>query len=234
MAGVCNMSKNKIWLCLAVLLVLTAAAALKYSTDSFLELNIQTVGELSDEEHPKIALTFDDGPHPVYTPKLLDGLKERGIHATFFLIGKNIEGNEALVNRIQEEGHLIGSHTYNHVQLNRLSESKARDEVLKGCNKIYETTGTYSSFVRPPYGSWKKNLDFCITMIPVSWNVDSLDWKTQNTEKIVKRVVKDVGEGDIILMHDIFDTSVEAALQIVDTLTEEGYQFVTVDELLLE
>ena len=138
------------------------------------------------------------------------------------------------VKRIQEEGHLIGSHTYNHVQLNKLSESKARDEVLKGCNKIYETTGTYSSFVRPPYGAWKKNLDFCITMIPVSWNVDSLDWKTQNTEKIVKRVVKDVEEGDIILMHDIFDTSVEAALQIADALTEEGYQVVTVDELLLE
>ena len=160
--------------------------------------------------------------------------KKRGIHATFFLIGKNIEGNEDIVKRIQDEGHLIGSHTYNHVQLNKLSESKARDEVLKGCNKIYETTGTYSSFVRPPYGAWKKNLDFCITMIPVSWNVDSLDWKTQNTEKIVKRVVKDVEEGDIILMHDIFDTSVEAALQIADTLTEEGYQFVTVDELLLE
>lgn len=197
-------------------------------------MNIQTAGELSDEEHPKIALTFDDGPHAVYTPKLLDGLKKRGIHATFFLIGKNIEGNEDIVKRIQDEGHLIGSHTYNHVQLNKLSESKARDEVLKGCNKIYETTGTYSSFVRPPYGAWKKNLDFCITMIPVSWNVDSLDWKTQNTEKIVKRVVKDVEEGDIILMHDIFDTSVEAALQIADTLTEEGYQFVTVDELLLE
>lgn len=228
------MSKNKIWLCLAVFLVLTAAAALKYSTESVGQMHIQTAGELSDEEHPKIALTFDDGPHAVYTPKLLDGLKKRGIHATFFLIGKNIEGNEELVKRIQEEGHLIGSHTYNHVQLNKLSESKARDEVLKGCNKIYETTGTYSSFVRPPYGAWKKNLDFCITMIPVSWNVDSLDWKTQNTEKIVKRVVKDVEEGDIILMHDIFDTSVEAALQIADTLTEEGYQFVTVDELLLE
>lgn len=228
------MSKNKTWLCLAILLVLTAAGALKYSTESVGKMDIQTAGELSDEEHPKIALTFDDGPHAVYTPKLLDGLKKRGIHATFFLIGKNIEGNEDIVKRIQDEGHLIGSHTYNHVQLNKLSESKARDEVLKGCNKIYETTGTYSSFVRPPYGAWKKNLDFCITMIPVSWNVDSLDWKTQNTEKIVKRVVKDVEEGDIILMHDIFDTSVEAALQIADTLTEEGYQFVTVDELLLE
>lgn len=228
------MSKNKIWLCLAVFLVLTAAAALKYSTESVGQMHIQTAGELSDEEHPKIALTFDDGPHAVYTPKLLDGLKKRGIHATFFLIGKNIEGNEELVKRIQEEGHLIGSHTYNHVQLNKLSESKARDEVLKGCNKIYETTGTYSSFVRPPYGAWKKNLDFCITMIPVSWNVDSLDWKTQNTEKIVKRVVKDVEEGDIILMHDIYASSVEAALRIVDILQEKGYEFVTVDELLLE
>ena len=228
------MSKNKIWLCLAVFLVLTAAAALKYSTESVGQMHIQTAGELSDEEHPKIALTFDDGPHAVYTPKLLDGLKKRGIHATFFLIGKNIEGNEELVKRIQEEGHLIGSHTYNHVQLNKLSESKARDEVLKGCNKIYETTGTYSSFVRPPYGAWKKNLDFCITMIPVSWNVDSLDWKTQNTEKIVKRVVKDVEEGDIILMHDIYASSVEAALRIVDILQEKGYKFVTVDELLLE
>ncbi len=191
-------------------------------------------GELSDEEHPKIALTFDDGPHPVYTEELLDGLKKRNVLATFFLIGNNIEGNEEIVKRMAKEGHLIGSHTYNHVQLNKLSESKAKEEVLKGCNKIYETTGVYTSFVRPPFGEWKKNLDFCVTMIPVSWNVDSLDWKLQNTEKIVKRVVKDVKEGDIILMHDIFETSVQAAFQIIDALEKENYEFVTVDELLLE
>ena len=88
--------------------------------------------------------------------------------------------------------------------------------------------------MRPPFGEWKKNLDFCVTMIPVSWNVDSLDWKLQNTEKIVKRVVKDVKEGDIILMHDIFETSVQAAFQIIDALEKENYEFVTVDELLLE
>lgn len=191
-------------------------------------------GELSDEEHPKIALTFDDGPHPVYTEELLDGLKKRKVLATFFLIGNNIEGNEEIVKRMAKEGHLIGSHTYNHVQLNKLSESKAKEEVLKGCNKIYEATGVYTSFVRPPFGAWKKNLDFCVTMIPVSWNVDSLDWKLQNTEKIVKRVVKDVKEGDIILMHDIFETSVQAAFQIIDALEKENYEFVTVDELLLE
>lgn len=191
-------------------------------------------GALSDEEHPKIALTFDDGPHPVYTEELLDGLKKRKVMATFFLIGNNIEGNEEIVKRMAEEGHLIGSHTYNHVQLNKLSESKAKEEILKGCNKIYETTGVCPSFVRPPFGEWKKNLDFYVTMLPVFWNVDSLDWKLQNTEKIVKRVVKDVKEGDIILMHDIFETSVQAAFQIIDTLEKENYEFVTVDELLLE
>ena len=89
-------------------------------------------------------------------------------------------------------------------------------------------------FVRPPFGEWKKNLDFDITMIPVSWNVDSLDWTTENVDKTVKRVVKDVEEGDIILMHDIYASSVEAALRIVDILQEKGYEFVTVDELLLE
>lgn len=228
------MSGKKAEICLLVLLVLTAVAVYGKNRAGTDNNAVSTAGALSDEEHPRIALTFDDGPHPVYTPKLLDGLKERNIHATFFLIGKNIDGNEALVKRIQEEGHLIGSHTFNHVQLSKMTETKAKDEVLKGCNKIYETTGIYSSFIRPPYGDWKKNLDFSITMIPVSWNVDSLDWKIQNTEKIVKRVVKDVQEGDIILMHDIFDTSVDAALEITDKLTQEGYEFVTVDELLLE
>ena len=217
---------------IAILFFMLIAAA---GSDGDFDKKEQSVfGELSDEEHPKIALTFDDGPHPVYTEELLDGLKKRNVLATFFLIGNNIEGNEEIVKRMAKEGHLIGSHTYNHVQLNKLSESKAKEEVLKGCNKIYETTGVYTSFVRPPFGEWKKNLDFCVTMIPVSWNVDSLDWKLQNTEKIVKRVVKDVKEGDIILMHDIFETSVQAAFQIIDALEKENYEFVTVDELLLE
>ena len=199
-----------------------------------MERAVETVGELSNREHPKVALTFDDGPHMVYTEMLLDGLKERGICATFFLIGKNIEGNEEIVQRMQKEGHLIGNHTYHHVNLKELSQKEAEQEIQKTGNKIYESAGICTAFVRPPFGEWRKNLDLDMTMIPVSWNVDSLDWTTENTEKIIKRVVKDVEEGDIILMHDIFDTSVEAALQIADALTEEGYQFVTVDELLLE
>lgn len=195
---------------------------------------VETVGELSHKEHPKVALTFDDGPHAFYTEMLLDGLKERGICATFFLIGKNIEGNEEIVQRMQKEGHLIGNHTYHHVNLKELSKKEAKQEIQKAGNKIYESTGICTAFVRPPFGEWKKNLDLDMTMIPVSWNIDSLDWTTENTEKIIKRVVKDVEEDDIILMHDVYKTSVEAALQIVDILKEQGYEFVTVDKLLLE
>ena len=190
--------------------------------------------ETARKEKPKVALTFDDGPHLIYTEELLDGLKERKVCATFFLIGKNIEGKEELVRRMEEEGHLIGNHTYHHVKLTGISEDQAEREILETCEKISEVTGTYTSFVRPPFGEWKKNLDFEITMIPVSWNVDSRDWTTQNSEKIVKRVVKDVDEGDIILMHDIFESSVQAALEIIDILSGQGYEFVTVDELLLE
>ena len=199
-----------------------------------MERAVETVGELSNREHPKVALTFDDGPHMVYTEMLLDGLKERGICATFFLIGKNIEGNEEIVQRMQKEGHLIGNHTYHHVNLKELSQKEAEQEIQKTGNKIYESAGICTAFVRPPFGEWRKNLDLDMTMIPVSWNVDSLDWTTENTEKNIKRVVKDVEEDDIILMHDVYKTSVEAALQIVDILKERGYEFVTVDKLLLE
>ena len=199
-----------------------------------MEQAVETVNELSDEEHPEIALTFDDGPHEVYTEQLLDGLKDRGVQATFFLIGQNIEGKEGVVKRMKAEGHLIGNHTYHHVNLKEISEEKAEEEVQMTCSKIYDAAGICTSFVRPPFGEWKKNLDFDITMIPVSWNVDSLDWTTENVDKTVKRVVKDVEEGDIILMHDIYASSVEAALRIVDILQEKGYEFVTVDELLLE
>ena len=153
--------------------------------------------------------------------------------ATFFLIGNNIEGNEEIVKRMAEEGHLIGSHTYNHVQLNKLSELKAKEEILKGCNKIYETTGVCPSFVRPPFGEWKKNLDFCVTMLPVFWDVDTLDWKSQNIGSILSIVEKEVRDGSIILMHDGYQTSVDAALKIVDLFSEKGYVFVTADQLLV-
>lgn len=184
-------------------------------------------------ERPVLALTFDDGPHSLYTPQLLDGLKRRNVKASFFLMGKNIEGNEAIVKRMHEEGHLIGNHTFDHVRLNKLSESEACSQITKTSNVIYKITGQYPTFVRPPFGEWRPGLDCVITMLPVFWDVDPLDWNNHNTKQVVQKVVSSVQEGDIILLHDSYDSSVKAALEIVDILTKQGYAFVTVDQLLL-
>lgn len=182
----------------------------------------------------KVALTFDDGPHPVYTPQLLDGLKERGVHVTFFVVGKNILGNEALLKRMETEGHLIGNHTYSHVKLSELDIARACAEVEKTNALICEVTGKEPEFIRPPFGEWKKAMECSFEMIPVLWDVDPLDWTTKNTALVVERVLKDTKQEDIILLHDYYQSSVDAALEIVDALTERGYKFVTVDELILE
>lgn len=182
----------------------------------------------------KVALTFDDGPHPVYTPQLLDGLKERGVRATFFVVGENIPGNEEILKRMDAEGHLIGNHTYNHVKLSDLDSARACAEVEKTNVLIQEATGKEPEFIRPPFGAWKKTMECSLGMLPVLWDVDPLDWTTKNTALVVERVLKDTKPGDIILLHDYYQSSVDAALEIVDTLTQRGYEFVTVDELILE
>ena len=190
-------------------------------------------GEAAVLEKKRAALTFDDGPSSKYTPLLLEGLKERGVHATFFLMGKNIEGKEDLVKRMQEEGHLIGNHTYNHVELCKISREAARTEIEATNQEIYDITGEYPMWLRPPYGEWQKNLDFYVNMFPVLWDIDTLDWKSQNVNAVLRIVESEIEDGAVILMHDAYQSSVDAALQIVDLLTAQGYEFVTVDELVL-
>lgn len=160
-------------------------------------------------------------------------VKERNVRVSFFLLGEKVEQYPELVERMQKEGHLVGNHTYHHVQLNKLNETKAREEILKTNNLIYETTGVYPLYLRPPFGAWKKNLELCVEMLPVFWTIDTLDWKVQNTEKIVRTVQEQIEDGAIILMHDEYDTSVEAALQVVDELKNQEYELVTVDQLIL-
>lgn len=181
-----------------------------------------------------VALTFDDGPHKIYTKQLLEGLRERGIHATFFLMGENLEGNEELIRKMKQDGHLIGNHSFCHVELTKAGTEAVCRDVEKTGEMIKKLTGQYPQYLRPPYGDWSEELEEKLDLETVFWTVDSLDWKLQNTEKIVKRVEKSVKNGDIILMHDIFSTSVEAALQLVDELRSQGYQFVTVDELMID
>ena len=186
------------------------------------------------QENKKIALTFDDGPHPYYTEQLLDGLAERGVKATFFLLGCNIEGNEEVVRRMAEEGHLIGNHTYYHVDITTLSQEEACAEIQDTSRKITEITGQPVEYVRPPFGSWSQELECEVMMIPIFWSVDTLDWSTRNADLLVQQVVSEVEENDIILMHDSYKSTIQAALRIVDLLQSEGYEFVTADELILE
>lgn len=194
---------------------------------------LRLVEQSMDYQHPQAALTFDDGPDARYTPLLLDGLKERDIKASFFLLGEKIKQYPELVRRMQEEGHLVGNHTYHHVQLDKLNETKAREEILKTNNLIYETTGHYPQYMRPPFGAWKKNLELCVEMLPVFWTIDTLDWKVQNTDKIIQTVQDEIEDGAIILMHDEYETTIEAALDVADELKRQGYELVTVDKLIL-
>ncbi|MBE5947544.1 MAG: peptidoglycan N-acetylglucosamine deacetylase [Lachnospiraceae bacterium] len=186
------------------------------------------------EDSPRIALTFDDGPHSVFTEQLLDGLREKGVVATFFLLGCNIDGNEKIVSRMQKDGHLIGNHTDSHVQLTLLNSAAASEEITSTNMKIFNITGHMPEYIRPPFGCWNENIATNIDMTAVLWDIDPLDWKGKDTERIVSYICHNAEDGDIILLHDVYKTSVEAALEVVDYFKERGYEFVTVDELLLE
>ena len=182
----------------------------------------------------KIAITFDDGPHPRYTEQLLDGLKERGVVATFFVTGEHAELHPDIIERMIQEGHLVGNHTYSHIQLTKGNREAFKEELIKTNEILKNITGQDVQYVRPPYGSWDKNFEKELNMFPVLWTVDPLDWCSKNVDCITDKIVNKVEENDIILMHDYYDTSVTAALKAVDELLEEGYTFVTVDEILFD
>lgn len=192
------------------------------------------INEEEDMDTPKIAITFDDGPHPYYTEQLLDGLKERGAKATFFVMGKQAEAYPELVLRMHEEGHLVGNHTYSHIQLGENNRETFKAELVRTNELLSDITGEEPQYVRPPYGSWDKSFEAELTMIPVLWTIDPMDWCSSDVKGIVSRVTRKAEENAVILMHDEYKSSVTAALDIVDILQKRGYEFVTVDEILFD
>lgn len=187
--------------------------------------------EITGEE-PYIALTFDDGPRTGTTDRLLDGLRERGASATFFVVGEEAEAAPDLVKRMRNEGHQVGNHTWSHVRLEGADPAVAMKEISRTDVLLKELLGEGSYWLRPPYGLITEGMEKQIPVPMVKWSVDPRDWESRNTEKVVQAVMKDVKPNSIILLHDIYPTSVDAALQIVDQLQAEGYCFVTVEELL--
>lgn len=185
-------------------------------------------------EKKKIALTFDDGPDAECTPLLLDGLAERGVKATFFVIGKEAEAQPELMQRIVKEGHMVGNHTYNHVDLKNMTASAARQEIEKANEVIAKYTGEEPCFLRPPFGSASSKVEQEMEMIQVLWSIDTMDWSCKNEEQICNTIYREIEENSIILMHDEYPATVRAALSVIDNLQKQGYEFVTVDEILLD
>ena len=226
---------RQILYCIFLAVLILMGPFLKKKSDRTQAVNSQSVLAMQAEElPPRVALTFDDGPHRIYTRNLLDGLRERGVKATFFVVGENIPGNEELIRQMEEDGHLIGNHTYDHADISKLSDEENCRELQKTSDLVKEITGHGTAYVRPPFGNWKDTMDCRVTMISVKWTIDTLDWKSKNVTEIIGKVMQQISDHDIILMHDYYETSVEAALQIVDRLQQEGYEFVTVEDLILE
>lgn len=186
------------------------------------------------EEEKLIALTFDDGPSGVNTPALLEGLQSRGVHATFFLVGSMVEDHPELAVRLAREGHQVGIHTYNHDPpggLRGLDQEQFDAQVGVTRRMLTALTGQTEFALRPPFGFLDKSVQQRAPGPIILWSVDPEDWKYRNTEKVTAHILSHVQDGDIVLLHDIFPTSVEAALQVIDTLQAQGWRFVTVDEL---
>ncbi|WP_313814657.1 polysaccharide deacetylase family protein [Glutamicibacter sp.] len=177
-----------------------------------------------------VALTFDDGPGK-FTNQLLDELAEAHAPATFFMVGKNVAKYPDTLKRMVAEGHELGSHTWDHADITKLTKEKIEHEVQWTDEAIEKASGQKPTVLRPPYGSHGAVYDGLIPYPLVLWDVDTLDWKDLNAQKAVDTAMKEVKPGSIILMHDIHQTSVDAVPSLVSKLTADGYKLVTVQQL---
>ena len=187
-----------------------------------------------DPEKPMIALTFDDGPGD-YTDRLLDILAQHRAKATFFVVGRNISGHQETLKRAAEEGHEIGSHSWGHPQLTKLTQDGIREQLTKTRDKIQEAAGVEANLLRPPYGAQNKTVRAIageMGVVLINWNVDPKDWQLRNADKVYDAVISRVTDGDIILCHDIHATTIDAMERLIPDLQAQGYQLVTVTELL--
>ena len=182
-----------------------------------------------------LAMTFDDGPHPTLTPKLLDILKARNIKATFFVIGKNARTYPHIIRRILEEGHEIGNHTYTHCSLTSRSDDQIRREIQQSEDAL-ALAGCRPHFIRPPYGAVNsriKNLMFSdFGYSTIMWSVDPQDWRRPGVSVVTSRLVNGAHKGAILLAHDIHPPTIQAMPATFDQLLAKGYQFVTVSQLM--
>jgi len=195
---------------------------------------------------PVVAITFDDGPDPSYTPQILDILKQYNVKATFFMVGRQVERHPEIARRIVAEGHEIGNHTYSHYNLFRAPPERIREEILEGERAIRAITGVKTALFRPPRGLYDENVMQVLRQKGynlVLWSVSSEDWAEISTRDIVANIMRRAGPGDILLFHDSGNlirfergnrlNTVQALPLIIEGLQRQGYTFVTVTQMMI-
>lgn len=219
------------WILLVSLLLVAVCAGTRQPKTESAAAAIDNTA-LVEDGSKYVALTFDDGPSPRCTPQLLDGLKARNVHATFFVVGCQVVKDPDIVERMAAEGHQVGNHSYDHKELDKLSVREAAEDMAKNDALLHRLLGAGDYWVRPPYGLLSEEERQALTVPVIGWSVDTEDWKSKNAEKILDILYRQISDGDIILLHDRYLNSVSAALQAIDHLQQQGYHFVTVSELL--
>lgn len=201
-------------------------------------LSVPAAAESPEEQEQRpvgyVALTFDDGPSGDLTEELLDGLKDRGARATFFLCGYRMEQYPSALGRYVPEGHEVGVHSTVHADLTKLSIKEVHEDMKNTAQQIFVATGVRPKVMRPPGGAYNETVQKEAAdegMSVILWSVDPRDWASHNSQTVLRTMAKGTGNGDIILMHDMSHSSVDAALKLVDEMQEKGYAFVTVSEL---
>ena len=210
----------------------------KVSKYTFERINIDKVlvnenvtREFNIDKNTKfIALTFDDGPN-YNTSKVIDVLNKYNVKATFFVIGKNIKGHELILKKMVESNMEIGNHTYNHLLLTKYNKDTILSEIEKTNELIYEVTNTYPKILRPSYGSFNKKIKSIVNYPIIIWDIDTLDWKYKNSKRISNTILSKVKDGDIILMHDIYKSTLNSLDLVIPLLLENNYKLVTISEL---
>ncbi len=183
-----------------------------------------------DPTKPMVALTFDDGPSK-YTAEILKVLQENNSVATFFVLGSEVNKYKDVLNQVIAEGNEIGNHSYNHKNLKTITDEELYKQIQGTDDLVYIASGYTPKVMRPPYGISDADLNKKINKPIVKWSIDTLDWESRNTDKVVAAVLNDVKDGDIVLMHDLYDSTAQAVKIIIPKLIEQGYQLVTVSEM---
>ena len=180
-----------------------------------------------------VALTFDDGPSRDNDGKIIETLQANGAHATFFVLGNRARVDGDIMQMITGAGCEIASHSWDHPQLSKIKWKKVKSQLKRTDDIVAKLLNGYQiTLLRPPYGSISKTMRKKIDKPMILWSLDTLDWKTRNAKKIFNGVKKEVKDGDIILMHDIHPETAEALTKIVPWLSEQGYDMLTVSELM--